>query len=442
MQSDAPISSNPELAQGLPPVSPPSGKFIAQLFLVPFVIVACLVGFTLFVKWFAGSAWTPEEYLERLDNPNEDVRWRAAETLAQVLLREDQLASNPKFVLDLSDRLRAAWQINQAEEKARAEKLPKSSTTTSDPEQPSVNPSRNHMLYLSACLGNVMLPLGAALLSDLAINREGIDPRAVAQRRWRAVWGLANLGENLKRFDKLPPERRQTVLAELAVIAETAGGERADWARKSREYLESPVATRSLQALGVDKALIQCAEDSDPFLREIAAFALNFWEGTARENARIEEVLYKLAADDGHGEDTLAQLRDKPEAYYIPLLSSENEDQALTRVPGLKIRYNATIALARRGSDRVRLDVLQEMLDAKQQQDNFQKKHKNGHIEPDEATITVTMATALRATVDLHRRDPSRDLSELNSSIGELTRSFNATLRNEALRTQSELGLK
>src|SRR5207302_1853461 len=132
----------------------------------------------------------------------------------------------------------------------------------------------------------------------------------------------------------------------------TGQRERAAAAQQALDYLKGKQAG-SLSVLGVDKTLIQCAEDASPFVREITAFALNFWEGTAAENDRLEQVLVKLANDDGRGEEQLAQLRDTPE---------EATDEALTRVPGLKVRYNATIALARRGSARVRLGMLGEML--------------------------------------------------------------------------------
>src|SRR5262249_39127086 len=186
---------------------------------------------------------------------------------------------------------------------------------------------------------------------------------------------------------------------------------------------------RSLQVLGVDEALTRCAEDPDPFLREMAAFALNFWEGTASENARLEGVLAKLAADNGHGEDQLSQLRDEP----------QQGEEALTRAPGLKIRYNATIALARRGSDKSRLGVLQEMLDVEHQRENFRVKRRDGQVVPDEPTVGLTVSTALQAVAELHRHRPARDLSQLESAVASLTRSDNSALRNEAAKTQAAL---
>src|SRR4051812_1159936 len=93
---------------GLPPVVPPSGKYIAQLFIVPGLIVAGAVGVLLFFSWMAGGPRTPEGFLAGLRNINPEVRGRAASDLAQVLLRDDALAANPTFGLELAARLQDA----------------------------------------------------------------------------------------------------------------------------------------------------------------------------------------------------------------------------------------------------------------------------------------------------------------------------------------------
>jgi hypothetical protein len=431
MQPEIPVPISPGSSKGLPPVVPPSGKFIAQLFLVPFIIVSVIVGFLLLVNWLVGGARTPDDFLSKLDNPNPDVRWRGAQDLAQVLLRDDHLASNPKFALDLADRLRQALQSNAADEKELAERLRQTAKYDLNRDRKPLEPGRDHILYLSACLGNLTIPVGAPLLSEMALNQEGGDAKAIAQRRRQAVWVLANLGAHLKRFDKLSPSRQDTVLAELEAEADSGRRDRSEWARTAVDYLRGPQGPR-LNLLGVDKALLQCAEDHDPFLREVAAFALNFWEGDAAERKRIEEVLAKLARDDGHGEDLLAQFRE----------DNEKSDQAITRSPGLKIRYNATVALARRGSDKVRLGVLEEMLDENQQQQNFRLRRKDGQEVADDATVHATLVSALQAIAELHRKQPERDLSSLSSALDELARSPNMALRNEAERTLRALGRK
>src|SRR5262249_13317570 len=108
MESGAPSQFGP--APWLPVVVPPSVKFIIQVFLGPFIIVTIVVGFLLLVNWLAGNARSPDDFLKKLDNPNSDIRWRGAEDLAQVLKRDDYLASDPNFALELASRLRQALQ--------------------------------------------------------------------------------------------------------------------------------------------------------------------------------------------------------------------------------------------------------------------------------------------------------------------------------------------
>lgn len=427
MPPEASFASNGNSPKGLPSVIPPSGKEIARLFLTPLVIVVGLILPVVGFFWWFGGAWTPEDYLGKLDDPNPDVRWRGAEYLSQMLLRDDNLASNPKFGLDLADRLRQTLDSNAAAERGLAERLRQQPKSDLLREAKALEPARDHVLYLGACLGNLTIPVGAPILSRIARTADGAEPRIVTRRRWQALWALANLGDNLKRFQRLMPARQELVLSELA--AEAAGGSaRAEWARATLDYLEGPQAKR-LQGLDVDRALVTCAEDPDPFLREIAAFALNFWEGDATERGRLEQVLVKLAVDNGHGEESLSQLHEE-----------ENKtEEAITKVPGLKIRYNATVALARRGSDQARVNVLREMLDEPLQRQYFVLKRKNGEEAPDEPTIRVTIATALQAAAELHRLRPDRDLSSLHTVIDDIAHSKNPALQAEAARTLKAL---
>src|SRR5947209_18261178 len=105
MSSDHPT---PPADPGLPPVTPPSGTMILRLFLVPALIVVGLVGLFLIgpkiANWagqLVGRSWgearSGEAFLRDLDDANPEVRWRAASDLAQVLLRNDQLAADVGF---------------------------------------------------------------------------------------------------------------------------------------------------------------------------------------------------------------------------------------------------------------------------------------------------------------------------------------------------------
>jgi hypothetical protein len=154
---------------------------------------------------------------------------------------------------------------------------------------------RKYIQYLCACAGNLMTPVGGPALADLARKSPSRDPKTDALLRRQAVWALAALGDNLRRFEKLPEDRRADVLAQLDRAAEDAPGEEAAWARRSAAWL------RKQAPLGVVAALAECANADDPFLREQVAHALSFWDGTPDENKQSEAVLLKLAHDDGHG---------------------------------------------------------------------------------------------------------------------------------------------
>src|SRR5690242_949874 len=113
MPSD-PLPS-PQSKPGLPTVTPPSGGMFFRLFGVPALIVGGLVLLLIvgqpligkFSQYFFGRTWgsaSPEQFLRDLDNSNKEVRWRAASDLVQVLLRDDNLASDSDFALQLVKR--------------------------------------------------------------------------------------------------------------------------------------------------------------------------------------------------------------------------------------------------------------------------------------------------------------------------------------------------
>ena len=63
--------------KGAPVVVPPSGKFIAQLFLVPFLIVTLVVCFLIAINWLVGGARSPKDFLDKLDSSNPEVHGKA-----------------------------------------------------------------------------------------------------------------------------------------------------------------------------------------------------------------------------------------------------------------------------------------------------------------------------------------------------------------------------
>src|SRR6266545_4835536 len=125
MQSNtpAPVDSN-GAPKGLPPVAPPSGRFIAQLFIIPMLIVAVGALIILGSSYLVRSSHTPQKFLDSLDSDNPEIRWRGAHDLAQVLKRPESiaLASDVTFALDLAERLeRAVAELEKAEGDTRVQ---------------------------------------------------------------------------------------------------------------------------------------------------------------------------------------------------------------------------------------------------------------------------------------------------------------------------------
>jgi hypothetical protein len=111
--------------------------------------------------------------------------------------------------------------------------------------------------------------------------------------------------------------------------------------------------------------------------------------------------------------------------------------------PGWEVRYNAVIALARRGSDRIKdqrpWETLQEMLDEEQQLRNFKHELPDKRVVSDPGSAHVEVITAMQAIGELHRRKPDLDLSGLQPAIQKLTQSRNLAVSTEAKRIQQNL---
>lgn len=277
----------------LPPVVAPSGKFIAQLFLVPGLIVASAVVVLLGFSWLAGGNRSPEAFVRDLESSNPDIRWRTASDLAQVLRRDPGLASNAEFGLKLSAILKQSLGELERAESGQAAAGAQSAEATAR-ERKDLLARQAYVQYLIASLGNLMTPVGAPLLGDIAKKSGSRDPKTDALMRRQALWALAALGDNLQKFATLPESDRQATRTQLEQAA--AGvGDQADWARRSLDYLNKK------GPLGAIDSLVACSRDDDPFIRKEAALALAFWFGTAEENQKAEAALAALAQDDGHG---------------------------------------------------------------------------------------------------------------------------------------------
>ena len=240
------------------------------------------------------------------------------------------------------------------------------------------------------------------------------------------MWNLANLGQNLQRFDALPPERQDAVIAGFEA-QESAEGERGPWAAATAAALKDRRAGHPPD-LGVDNVLVRCLSEANPFLREVAAFAANFWP----MNDSVEDALVARLDDRGEGEDQLAELQQ----------GAKNAVVAFRPNGGLGIRYQAAVALARHGSNKAPLDLLAEMLDESTQMDLHRvRSTKDGHEAPDRAAAYADMENALNALVELHRKNSRVNLTPLETPLEKLKDSPNPDIRREAERTRAALAL-
>ena len=197
---DSAPASVPIPDPGLPPVQPPSATMMFRLFLVPFLIVAVLVGLYLVGQTLYGKLWrtrSPEKVLRDLDSANPDIRWRAAADLSQELPRSPELASDAGFALGLADRLHTAMLDSAAAEKAFATATDLTPAERTAKRNKELELRRDVIIYLGASLANFVVPVSVPLLEDLAGQTGGMEPTALAERRRRALWALAAQGENL-----------------------------------------------------------------------------------------------------------------------------------------------------------------------------------------------------------------------------------------------------
>jgi hypothetical protein len=287
--------------RGLPPVVAPSGRFIAQLFLVPGLIVAGAVAVLLAFTWLAGSNRGPAAFLRDLQSANADIRWRTASDLAQVLTRDDRLAANADFGLKLAELLKQALLDLERFERNRAADESAEGMARQASEYLA---RRSYVQYLCASVGNLLTPAGAPVLAQLARQTPSREPRTDALLRRQAVWALATLGNRLSRFSELDPAVQKETIESLEEAARGSPGDTAEWARRSLAYFDKTGSA------GVVDALIACASAEDPFLRKQTAHALTFWSGSDEENRRVEAALVKLAQDDGHGTSIRIDERD------------------------------------------------------------------------------------------------------------------------------------
>jgi hypothetical protein len=292
---------SPNGVPGLPPVLPPSGRFIAQLFLVPGMIVLVAVLMIVGINYLFIGGYTPQYFLSKLDSDNDDIRWRGAADLAQHIKRPESkaLKTDVAFALDLAQRLRDQRAELLQREQEIASRIAKLPAEEQDREWRRLAKRRDFVEYLASALGDFYVPVGVPLLCDIVNQEDSPDHKGNTMRRRRAIWALSNLGAHLQALDKeLTSEQRAKIVAALREEAAGTDAARKAWAQTGLSYLaENAVGKDAPAVVRVDRELARCAKTPDRYLREHIAMALNFWDGDT-----VEETLVQLARDDGFGE--------------------------------------------------------------------------------------------------------------------------------------------
>jgi hypothetical protein len=416
-----------------------------RLFLVPCLIVGILValflvgpsllnGFNRLIGRSVDDNRSADQFLKALDDENLEVRYRAASDLAQVLLRKKTLAADARFSLGLADRLQKAIDRSAKAEKEFAAKVDGLTPKERAAWEKKLEPDRTLITYLGGSLGNCLVPLGAPLLKQLAEQESGLEPEMLLLRRRAALFALANLGQALNRFDELSAEEKDAIEQQLEDASQKSS--HSSWSKATLDYLRARRKGKQ-DTLGVAAALKKCSTDNDPFLRELSALASNFWHGQGVEETLIESFLVDMSKDRGGGEKEFADGLGKNPA---------SDTRQVTTKPGFMVQANATIALARRGSPRVKLAVLEEMLDPEKLRSIFVLRGKNTADLPDEALVVETVINTLKALRQLQAKRPvvlsGPAGKRLVSLVDELAESDNRAIRTEAEETRLQFGSK
>lgn len=294
-------ASGPQTQPGLPPVQPPSGRFIAQLFVIPGLIILVVVVLYIASTMLVKREREPTQFLAQLDSDNADIRWRGAADLAQILKRPEPATlrwkADAKFALDIAERAELAFQRLIKEEKAIGLKVKEDANLDPRLVWRPLNRDRDHLSFLTAALGEFHAPVGVVVLCAILKHDAAPDLKGNTLQRRKALWALMNLGESVKNFAKVPPEQKQKLLADLQ--SEIGGDSpRAGWARTALWYLDKDALPAGVSSglIKVDDTLVVTADAEDRFLRELTAMAFNFWDGP-----QAEATLLKLANDSGRG---------------------------------------------------------------------------------------------------------------------------------------------
>lgn len=455
-QSDR--TPQPPAGEFLPPVEPPSGRLIAQLFLIPGLVVAVLVGLVwLFFGWLAPGNYEPQDFLKGLRSSHDPVRWRTAQDLAQILPRKQELRLNVDFALQLTALLEEELDRDRASAASRDAR----DQSTASEEAP-------HLAeFLPAAVGHFHVPIAVPVLCRIirdhvrhiawlpgsgdgsgggVVNVSGLRVR-------NSLVALATLGNRLEELEQLPADVQQDLLAALHRSADR-GDAMARYARLAWEYLSRRVRQNALPhsaevtpgaagvsppgdaAGGVPGTIVSGSDASVPELVAELRDALALAVACEDEMSRKYACLALANWPEGELEPLLLELLrgDRPPT----LLDSATPQRAVQ-----EIQYNAALALLRRRSPRTPWRWIEELLDESALQQRYREDSPQGY---NVAAVSMAQLAALRTLYQVEQKHPGfvREHPTIVPLLEKLRSSGNAAVQVEARRllgTESVSGL-
>lgn len=261
--ADSGNQPNDSLPEDLPPVEPPSASFIMQLFLVPGLIVAAVIAVWALFGKLSSTEQDWRQLIAEVRSNNEHRRWRGATGLAQMLRSDVELGDSGK--------------------------------------QLSTNPQIAKEL--------------ATLLLEL-LNEPAQDEELTSQQSFlaRTLGWLDSLDESLPALTQATDAKyelivRSDALRSIALIAGRAKDN-----------------GRPLDRTEVTDGLLEVSHDSEPLIRQVAAFTLGLIPG---EN--VDQRLRVMAEDRDPNTRINAAMamsrRGMPESFdaLLELLKSANK---------------------------------------------------------------------------------------------------------------------
>ncbi|HEY2838826.1 MAG TPA: HEAT repeat domain-containing protein [Pirellulales bacterium] len=276
----------------LPPVEPPSARFIVQLFVVPAVIVGLIVIVWLLFNWVASLGADPSKYVKAMARDNE-ARWQAAASLADLLNqpRNKAMKRDPRLATDLATLLTEELKRPPTERSSL-----KTYTENTDPRKLSAMLE----VYLCRALGEMETSEALPPLL-LAANPQ---TRAETSVRRAAIEGLSVL------LSTLPPDQ----IADPAEVRQVLLAAATD--QESQIRLAAAFALGAWGDAESTPQLRQMLEDTYPDVRYNAATAL----ARQGDTAALPIVLEMLNPDEV---DEVLQLLDRGEQSSLPSDLSE-----------------------------------------------------------------------------------------------------------------------